>query len=155
LLKDLTANKFQIKTSKEISKNPQDNGKVMFRRQDACNPKELKPYHSIVQDISDEASYIAGSIHIRKGILKHSSWGVLVLIHEATHKYAGTVDHAYYTYQSCGEDLDGDMTNLKALSNADSYAWFIMNVGNNCFDKPYLHTSFQSYPIPKTGCSIM
>jgi hypothetical protein len=69
-----------------------------------------------------------GDIHIARELLSPLRFGLalVVFLHEATHKYGNTEDHAEkgymnnngLAYQSPG------LTTKEALKNADSYAWF-------------------------------
>jgi hypothetical protein len=51
---------------------------------------------------------------------------VVTLIHEATHKFMGTVDRFYL---GMGGEIPDGFDSEDALMNADSYAWFANNVG--------------------------
>lgn len=69
-----------------------------------------------------------GDIHIRRDLLAADQFGLAVItfIHEATHKYASTVDHGdsgYIDNDGLTYDAPG-LTAAQALNNADSYAWF-------------------------------
>jgi hypothetical protein len=75
-----------------------------------------------------------GAPQFKANILQDPQKGVLVFIHEATHKYAGTFDYAYF-------DDDGETTRWVdetfapfrdpklAAVNADSYAFFVTKLG--------------------------
>ena len=73
------------------------------------------------------------AIHIiKRDMLRNADLGVITLIHEATHKYAGTLDYDdaddrtadYFSYW-----LDPGLTTEQALNNAQSYALFAFRVG--------------------------
>ena len=66
-----------------------------------------------------------GDIHIDRDVLG-GELAVITFIHEATHKYADTVDHGDSGYvDNSGSDFDAPgLTTAQALNNADSYAWF-------------------------------
>lgn len=93
-----------------------------------------KAHHSYVPSLQARkfpwqkpTSYVRGAIHITTDTVI-GSLGLVTLIHEATHKYAGTVDYCYF------DDDDGmtptsKFTNKdKALTNADSFAYFAVKV---------------------------
>lgn len=72
-------------------------------------------------------------IRIRSDILRNQILGPVTLLHEASHKYAGTLDYCGFNDDGCGrvEGQDGRggvVTN--ALWNADSYGWFIIKVAD-------------------------
>ena len=50
-----------------------------------------------------------------------------IIVHEATHKFAGTSDHAY-TYE---ENDYEDLTMQERVFNADSYAYVIISIALN------------------------
>jgi len=50
-----------------------------------------------------------------------------LIVHEATHKFAGTSDHAY-TYE---EDDYEDLTYQERVFNADSYAYVVISIALN------------------------
>jgi hypothetical protein len=53
--------------------------------------------------------------------------GYQTLIHEASHKYAGTHDYAYF--DDTGENPTPTWgLKDKMITNADSYAWFVVRV---------------------------
>lgn len=66
-----------------------------------------------------------GSIHIEFNLLKAALRNVvsMTLIHEASHRFANTQDHAY-AYQSGYPSL----TRAQAIDNADSYAFFAWSI---------------------------
>jgi hypothetical protein len=136
LLNDLEKNKLLIKTSDIIKGGPHVSGQVTVINPDILKEKGLKYYHCRTQEIYSESYIITGPIHIKETFLRHDIFGALVLIHEATHRYAGTVDHAYYAIESLGNIIDTKISNSKSLSNADSYAWFIMKIGDYCWPEP-------------------
>jgi hypothetical protein len=53
--------------------------------------------------------------------------GIVTLIHEATHKFAGTLD--YRVFDAGNPPAQGFDNRHLALMNADSYAWFAFFVG--------------------------
>ncbi|MBX9752059.1 MAG: M35 family metallopeptidase [Roseococcus sp.] len=93
-----------------------------------------KPYHTVGTELSTSRFNFGGPVNEVRGAMKLSNTtligpiGLVTLIHEATHKYAGTVDYCYF--KNDGVQPDGTFTNrLKALANADSYAWFVVAIG--------------------------
>ena len=59
---------------------------------------------------------------------------MVTLIHEASHKYAGTIDYSYFTNDSQRAISTFD-DKAKALMNADSYAFFVLKIGRGSFLK--------------------
>lgn len=86
----------------------------------------------------------AGRIHMHfaQALRKRDALNALVLIHEATHRFAGTRDWSYLPSESGLVELEAElidaggrdalrggffgMTNEQALNNADSHAGFVM-----------------------------
>lgn len=89
-----------------------------------------KPYHNQVLDLDDGITYRAGAVMMDDDtLLNGGRLAVVTLIHEATHKYAGTNDYCYFEDDSYNPD--GVFTDkIEALKNADSYAWFVYKMGN-------------------------
>jgi hypothetical protein len=88
-----------------------------------------KPYHNIHVLASDSKKYRFGAIKIAQDVLRDRVLGPVTIIHEATHKYAGTGD--YWYYDDKGIDVADNSTlgnKTEALHNADSYAWFMWYV---------------------------
>lgn len=74
-----------------------------------------------------------GAIHVKGSALSLGKGGDVaarLLIHEATHKYAGTYDYHYFTGLTGELSADPWGDQDKALMNADSYAWFVWEVGD-------------------------
>lgn len=67
---------------------------------------------------------IAGRIHIAFGYLFDEDLSTWTVIHEATHKFAGTADKAYW--DDVHNLWETPLTVSKAIKNADSYAMFAM-----------------------------
>lgn len=89
-----------------------------------------KPYHNTVTDLSTGTSDLMGAIKIEDARLMSGKLGVKTLIHEATHKYAGTDDYCYF--KDDGVTPDGPFNSqAQALINADSYAWFTVQLGSS------------------------
>jgi hypothetical protein len=106
---------------------------------------ERAGHHTIVADLRSGGGrsenfndlFVRGSIRLDQKVLANeetNEMGTVTLIHEATHKYAGTIDYAQYTPER-GWKVLGRGKNLvfndmnRAIINADSYAWFIFLVG--------------------------
>jgi hypothetical protein len=89
-----------------------------------------------MRGLEDDGTYYhnASDIHLQYAMLadyRHKSpWRlkVVTIIHEATHKFAGTFDYSYF-------DMHGDKPKKpfddpkKAMANADGLAWFAYHVG--------------------------
>jgi hypothetical protein len=92
-----------------------------------------KSYHNQAVDLDDGDTWRMGAMRIDADTLeKGGRLGVVTLIHEATHKYAGTNDYCYFKNNSRDPNPGtGKSFNDKAeaLKNADSYAWFTYKVG--------------------------
>lgn len=73
-------------------------------------------------------AYPMGLIHIAFGYLFDQEMSARTIVHEATHKFAGTDDHVYWDdhYNKWEKPLDVS----KAINNADSYAMFVMEYKN-------------------------
>ena len=71
--------------------------------------------------ISNKGNGVRGRIHLNKDRLKTFSAGKIarIIVHEASHKYAGTVDVAY-KWNNLKNNAGG---HLGLINNADSYAW--------------------------------
>src|SRR5262249_10569915 len=52
-----------------------------------------KSYHTEVPSLGDNEMYTRGAIRIGGDALRQGRLGVVTLIHEASHKYAGTIDY--------------------------------------------------------------
>lgn len=117
------------------------NGKVTGRRTAAGQPEpSTKPFHTNVVNLKDGLEWRKGAIHIYSPRLNQGRDGVRTLIHEATHKYAGTEDYHYL--DGSGTPPSGFTDPQRALRNADSYAWFAINVG--CKVGKFRNKMFQS-----------
>jgi len=98
----------------------------------------VKPWgdqHLRVMNLRTDNAVHYGAIHISESRL-NEELGPKSLIHEATHRYAGT--HDYWIWEDSGLKIDGVSPvkrgdarwKLCSLLNADSYAWFIYMVAN-------------------------
>jgi hypothetical protein len=86
-----------------------------------------KPYHAEVSSLDDNKPYRTGAMHIAQDVFGGPQ-GVRALIHEASHKYAGTIDYCYFD-DTGDRPLGVFKERSRALINADSYAWFVMMAG--------------------------
>jgi len=93
-----------------------------------------KPYHTVVPAmkpagfLKQPKTYVRGAMQLQDSVLI-GELGVVTLIHEATHKFAGTYDYCYFD-DATGYVPRSKFTNKeKALANADSYAYFTVRVG--------------------------
>jgi hypothetical protein len=88
-----------------------------------------QPYHNRFTKTQDGKTYTYGAIRLDEVRLR-TELGAQTLIHEATHKYAGTADYYYFGSASGATDKSySQLSKEKALDNADSYAWFVWHVG--------------------------
>lgn len=91
-----------------------------------------RTYQTFVQSLDPTESskfFRRGAIHVTSSRL-NSIYGVKTFIHEATHKYSGTIDYCYFSDD--GATPRGSFTDSsQALINADSYAWFVFMVGSH------------------------
>jgi hypothetical protein len=83
----------------------------------------VSPYKTTPRPASAEEGALGGSIHIDYSVFKPTSlWtdlGVAALIvHEASHKFCGTDDHAYHHEELKYDNLSKELSAM----NADSYA---------------------------------
>jgi hypothetical protein len=86
-----------------------------------------KPYHNMAVYRLDGTMNRWGAIKIDQREFT-AYRGVRAFIHEASHKYAGTIDYCYF--KNDGITPRSKFTDKgKALINADSYAWFVLKVG--------------------------
>jgi hypothetical protein len=92
--------------------------------------KKPKPYHNKHVWARDGKKYRFGAIKIAQDVLSDEALGPVVIIHEATHKYAGTWDCWHYDDHGIVVEKMFTMSTDKtlALQNADSYAWFMWYV---------------------------
>jgi hypothetical protein len=115
-----------IKVGNNVGRNDKDvHGSVSNAR-----TADSKSYHNQVRDLDDGKMYRTGAIRMDEDtLLNGGRLAVVTLLHEATHKFAGTNDYCYFKDDSYSADGDfNDKT--EALKNADGYAWFIYKMGN-------------------------
>jgi hypothetical protein len=92
-------------------------------------PKKKYWYHNKVGHLSEQKTYRVGAIHISRMRLEDLQLACKTIIHEATHKYAGTYDECYFTEDGEEPALGYTLESKKAaMANADSLAWYAMNV---------------------------
>lgn len=87
-----------------------------------------RSYHNRIIDMDDDEEWRQGAIHITGERLDLGRLGVKSVVHEATHKYAGTIDYCYFKDDGKTPKKSFD-SKASALQNADSYAWFALKVG--------------------------
>lgn len=127
----------------EVIKNDTTGGGVggrvntKFPQPDESEDRPRRPYSTYVDNNDPRQMFPVtkrwGAIHMKSDVLK-SGLGVLTFIHEATHKYAGTFDYAYFDESGNSsvqitESNKFDSPKL-ALWNADSYAWFVVKLAS-------------------------
>lgn len=92
-----------------------------------------KPHQNDVENFITLNGKRYGAIRLERKSFERRNMGIVVLIHEATHKYAGTIDYGYFDEngQPRLPDLQGGQFDeeLAIYQNADSYAYFIFHVG--------------------------
>lgn len=104
------------------------NGMVMGWSAGNKAAPSTKPYHNNVTMLNGGKGARMGAIHVTGDRLDMGRLGVKTMVHEATHKYAGTDDYCYF--DDDGETPRGTFNSKqRALANADSYAWFVLKVG--------------------------
>jgi hypothetical protein len=104
-------------------------GAVNQRRTAGAPSPNVKPYHNAVLDLDDTRFWRTGAIHLEDQRLLSGRLGVKTLIHEASHKYAGTCDYCYFRDNGITPRGTFSQKHL-ALMNADSYGWFVIQVGS-------------------------
>lgn len=97
------------------------------------NIKNNDKGHSVI-DMETGQPRVIGQIHVsREKVQNRADYAAFTYIHEATHRYAGTVDYGDTGYIWLTKYLDTGvaefrapgLTSQQALKNADSYALFI------------------------------
>jgi hypothetical protein len=108
-------------------------------KKDSKSTETRNPYHNVLPDElltteeKLEGQRVRGSIHIDYANVYHGNMTSFtkeykeldlarIIIHEATHKFGGTEDHAY-CHQT---EKYANMTQEQAFDNADSYAFAIL-----------------------------
>jgi hypothetical protein len=96
---------------------------------------EVKPHHNWVMELGVQRMVRSGAIKMLSSELKDKKEGLVTFIHEATHKYAGTIDNSYFIddpdpWVVHRPETPGNLRTVQdALKNADSYAWFVVKGG--------------------------
>jgi hypothetical protein len=111
-------------------------GYVTGKRQNGAARPATQGFHNVAASMDDGREWRQGAIHVSGARFEDERLGVKTLIHEATHKYAGTIDYVYMHDDGTGSRGDPSATfdnKTKALMNADSYAWFVLKVGRSYF----------------------
>jgi len=120
-----------IKAGTNVGTNDKDVSGAVRGRAAAGTPR---PYHNVEVDLDDGISKTMGAMRIDQDTLLKGRLGVVTLIHEASHKYAGTIDYCYL--KNADQTPRGTFDDkAKALINADSYGWFVVKVGRSSSQK--------------------
>lgn len=93
---------------------------------------EASDPHAFLED-GEHWSTHGHSIHVsKKRMLKSAELGIVTIIHEATHKYAYTLDHDDRGYRHSDDSgyWKPGLTPEEAFKNADSIAYFAYRVGS-------------------------
>jgi hypothetical protein len=93
--------------------------------------RTANPERNIFYDNSTGGYVAAGHINVSDDLLTgETKQGVETFIHEATHRYANTVDVGQSGISTNGVVYDAPgLTTMEALGNAESYGWFAYKVG--------------------------
>jgi hypothetical protein len=94
-------------------------------------PDKLKPYDNTITIDGSKVTYKAIQLNSRS--LGHRGFGTQNLLHEASHKFAGTRDNGYIAWGGAAGPVGLNHKKL-ALDNADSYGYFIVSFPDNNFD---------------------
>lgn len=116
-----------LKIGHHVSKDGDDDHGEIVRHSVRGGAKVTKPYHNKISrlDPSDKDQWVYGSMKLRAKTLVKKELGLCTLIHEATHKFAGTMDACYFANDGKSQAFfGGKMNKATALMNADSHAWF-------------------------------
>lgn len=99
----------------------------------ASTKAPTQPYHNQVINMVDNKLMRKGAMRLfQERILSDGVLGTKTLIHEATHKYAGTTDKCIFSdFNDTAPRANQTPLPDKAagLMNADSYAYFVVKVG--------------------------
>ena len=95
------------------------------------NTKQQFPDRKFYFDGESDDYVMMGNITVSGGLLNaEKKQGVMTFIHEATHRYANTLDFDEPGYSNDGVTYNQPgLTTRQALSNAESYGWFAYKVG--------------------------
>ena len=113
--------------------NPQYLGYVRMRAPDTIRKTNAKTHYTTPTYMADSTQRRVGAMHLKGSALslgRSNDVATRLLIHEATHKFAGTYDYHYFTTLDGAQGTDPWGDKRQALANADSYAWFVWEVGD-------------------------
>jgi len=125
-----------LKVGNAIGRNGRDPvGAVWMRLVDAAYTP--RPYQNVMT-VFDAHPHFWQSSHFvaRMGAIRLTTRAVMdgdairALVHEASHKYAGTGDYRYLHHQNgVFQGIDRPMqSHYRALRNADSYGWLVQSI---------------------------
>ncbi len=126
----LTANGLNADMTVKVGLNVGRNDKDVHGSVRQRGGAPTKPYHTEIIDLDDGETWRTGAIRMdQTTLLTGGRLAVVTLIHEGTHKFAGTNDYCYFKDDALTPN--GVFTDKnEALKNADSYAWFAYKMGN-------------------------
>lgn len=110
-------------------------GYVKQKNLGGMKPKRTRDYYNEVINPGGTEKKIMGAVSLKYVTLFESKGpeAVHALIHEATHKFAGTIDYVYFEGDDMLDPASKTLTTIrdkaKALNNADSYAWLAIMIG--------------------------
>ena len=120
----MTLTGLQADTTMKVGNLPGLNGSVSIKS------GASKSYHNNVSEMGSNDDLVMGAIKVSTSRISEGRLGVKTLIHEASHKFAGTNDYCYF--QDDGITPRGTFNNKTlALENADSYCWFAIKIGRS------------------------
>lgn len=95
----------------------------------STSSRPVKAYHTTATRLSTAESRRYGAIKVLDTRFE-SDLGVKTFLHEASHKFAGTIDYCYFEDDGVtpGSTFDDK---ARALMNADSFAWFVLAAGRS------------------------
>jgi hypothetical protein len=111
---------------------PPDPNKMGAAVQRMNFPDKPKPYDNSITTI-DGSKVTYKAIQLNSRSLGHRGYGTQNLLHEASHKFAGTRDNGYIAWGGAAGPAGLNDKKL-ALENADSYGYFIVSFPENNFD---------------------
>jgi hypothetical protein len=124
-----------IKAGTNVGRNDKDVSGAVRGRETVGTARS---YHNVEVDLDDNKPKTMGAIRMDQETLLDGRLGVVTLIHEASHKYAGTIDYCYL--KNADQTPRGTFDDKsKALINADSYGWFVVKVGRS-FTQGWLYS---------------
>ena len=98
---------------------------------EVANQQAQFPERRFYPDATAQDHIMYGEINVAdKLLVGPRKQGVMTFIHEATHRYANTLDFGEEGYSTDGVNFNqAGLTNAMALQNAESYGWFAYKVG--------------------------